>query len=92
MTVCYTVTMKLKIRKLDWYKRRQPVKKIQPVSVNVDDLQLIDNHRCTMYALYDDGVTYTLSGRVNVNDQTGKWTVHGTNPHGLATLVDIIEE
>ena len=82
--------MIFKIRKLDWYKRRKPTKKIQPVSVNVDNVQLIDNYRCVMCVLYNDGVVYQLSGRVNVNDITGRWTVHGINPHGLATLVEII--
>lgn len=43
-----------------------------------------------MYVLYNDGAIYELSGRVNVNDITGRWTVHGINPHGLATMVDII--
>lgn len=81
--------MKLKIRKLSWYKRRKPTKEIQPISVNVDDIQLIDYHRCMMFVLYNDGVVYTLSGVVNVNDVTGRWTVYGINPHGLATMVDI---
>lgn len=81
--------MKLKIRKLSWYKRRKPTVEIQPVAVNVADLQLVDNHRCDMWVLYDDGVVYALSGRVNVNDITGRWTVHGINPYGLATMVDI---
>lgn len=80
--------MKLTIRQLSWYKRREPTKEIQPVSVEVDDLQLIDNHSCKMHVLYDDGNTYELSGRVNVN-HVGKWTVHGLNPHGLSCLVDI---
>ncbi len=83
--------MKLKIRKLDWYKRRVPTKKIEPISVEVDDLQLIDSHRCAMHVLYDDGNTYELSGRVSVN-HVGKWTVHGINPHGLSCLVDIIKD
>lgn len=83
--------MKLEIRKLSWYKRREPTKEIQPVSVEVDDLQLIDNHSCKMSVLYDDGNTYELSGRVNVN-HVGKWTVQGINPHGLSCLVDIEQD
>lgn len=83
--------MKLKIRELSWYKRREPTEEMKPVSVTVDDLQLIQNHRCDMCVLYDDGNTYLLGGRVSQNDITGKWTVHGINPHGLSTLVDIIE-
>lgn len=95
--------MKLTIRQLSWYKRREPTKEIYPVSVEVDDLQLIDNHSCKMHVLYDDGNTYELSGRVSVSyiyalDGTvkkgtvGKWTVHGLNPHGLSCLVDIEED
>lgn len=83
--------MKLKIRELSWFKRREPTKEIKPVSVEVEDLQLIQNHRCDMHVLYDDGVTYTLNGRVSQNDITGKWTVHGINHFGLSTLVDIEE-
>jgi len=94
--------MKLTIRKLSWYKRREPTKEIEPVSVVVDDLQLVSNHRCVMHVLYDDGNTYALSGRVSVSyiysldgkvkkDIVGKWTVHGLNPHGLSCLVDITE-
>ena len=82
--------MKLIIRELDWFKRREPTKRIKPVTVQVTDLQLVDNHYCTMHVLYDDGVTYDLTGRVSKNDITGKWTVHGINPKGLSTLVDIV--
>ena len=98
----YSERMKLKIRKLSWYKRREPTKELEPVSVEVDDLQLIDNHTCKMSVLYDDGNTYELAGRVNVSytygldgkpkkGTVGKWTVHGLNPHGLSCLVDITE-
>lgn len=83
--------MKLKVRELSWFKRREPTKEIRPVSVEVDNLQLVENHRCEMIVLYDNGIKYTLSGRVSQNDITGKWTVHGINPYGLSTLVDIEE-
>ncbi len=83
--------MKLKIRTQSWYKRREPTKEIQPIEVKVEDLQLVSNHKCVMQVLYDDGNWYELGGRVSQNDITGKWTVHGINPHGLSTLVDIEE-
>ena len=83
--------MKLRIRSQSWYKRREPTKEIQPIEVEIDDLRLISNHNCDMRVLYDDGQWYDLSGRVSQNDITGKWTVQGTNPHGLSTLVDIVE-
>jgi len=84
--------MKLEIRKTSWFKRRVPTKEIEAVSVEIEDLKLIDNHKCTMKVVYDDGKTYELSGRVNLNDIKGTWTVAGNNPHGLMTMVDIIEE
>ena len=83
--------MKLEIRTLSWYKRREPTKEIQPVEVRVEDLQLIQNHYSTMHVLYDDGNWYELNGRVCQNDITGKWTIHGINPKGLSCLVDISE-
>lgn len=84
--------MKFKIRNTDWFKRREPTKEIKPVSVKVDSLQLIDNYKCDMEVLYDDGEVYILSGRVNSNDIKGTWTVHGINFNGLSVLADIIEE
>ena len=83
--------LKLVCRKMDWYKRRIPVKTLEPVSVEIDDLQLINNHRCIMTVLYEDGIYYELSGRVNRNDQSGKWVVHGIDPHGKSVLMDIEE-
>lgn len=84
--------MKFNIRHMDWFKRRSPVKQIQPVKVDITGLQLVDNHYCDMDVLYDDGNTYRLNGRVMQNDITKKWTVHGLNPHGLSVLVDIVED
>lgn len=84
--------MKFAIRHMDWFKRRTPVKTIQPVSVTIPELKLKDNHYCDMDVLYDDGNTHRLNGRVMQNDITKKWTVHGLNPHGLSVLVDVIQE
>jgi hypothetical protein len=83
--------MKLEIRTLSWYKRREPTKEIQPIEVEIEDLQLISNHYSNMRVLYDDGNWYDLTGRVTQNDITGKWSIQGLNPHGLSCLVDVIE-
>jgi len=83
--------MKLKIRDTSWFKRREPIKEIQPVTVSIYGLELTNDHMCEMMATYDDGNTYKLSARVNQNAITGNWTVHGINHKGLSTLVDVIE-
>ena len=84
--------MEFKIRDTSWFKRRDPVEEIKPVTVTVSNLELTNNHMCEMLATYDDGNTYKLSARVNQNPITEKWTVHGINHFGLSTLVDIIEQ
>ncbi len=83
--------MKYKIRELSWYKRREPTKEAKPVSVEVEDLQLVDNHMCKMRATYDDGNIYDLTARVCLNDIKGIWTVHGIDHQGHSVLCDIIE-
>lgn len=80
--------MKLTIRNMSWFKRREPTVESKPVSVEVDDLQQVVNHKCKMHVLYDDDITYNLDAVVQVN-HVGKWTVHGLNPHGKSCLVDI---
>ena len=83
--------MKYEIRELSWYKRREPTKEAKPVSVKVDDLQLVINHVCAMHAIYDDGNTYELGARVHFNDIKKTWTVHGIDHLGHSVLCDIIE-
>ena len=83
--------MEFRIRKTNWYKRREPHKEIEPVLALVpDDMKLENNHMCKMVVFYDDDDSYVLSARVNQNEQTGNWTIHGINHTGLSTLVDII--
>ncbi len=86
--------MEFKIRKTDWYKRRVPVKEIEPEEVTeITGFELKDNHRCIMYVRYSDGVVYELTGRVYENTQVrGKWAVQGINAHGKMVIVDILEE
>jgi hypothetical protein len=86
----YITKMKFKIRKLNYFKRRIPEKEIQGVSVKFRGLKLKDNHTCVMIITYDDGNTHELTGRVNLNDIKGTWSVAGSNPHGQLTMVDII--
>lgn len=83
--------MEFELRDVRWAKRRIPTEEIQPVSIEVPDIELQQNFTCDMYALYDDGETYKLAARVNQNDITGKWTVHGINHFGLSALADIVD-
>lgn len=83
--------MKFSIREMDWYKRRAPTRQPKPTSVECNDFQLIENHYCNLHVTYDDGNLHHLTGRVSRNDITGKWTCHGTDPHGRSVLLDCIE-
>ena len=85
--------MKLEIRNISWYKRRPPAGELYPIEiVEVEDLQLVDNHRTPMKVKYTDGVVYDLTGRVSVN-HVGKWTIAGNCPTEFMltlTIVDIV--
>lgn len=83
--------MKLTIREMSWYKRRLPTQDPKPISVQIPDIRLINNHRCDMIVEYDDGNTHTLSGRVNLNDVKNVWAIHGIDHQGHQCMVDIDE-
>lgn len=84
--------MKFKIREMSWYKRRIPTPEPKPTSVQIPDIKLIENHRCDMLVTYDDGNSYTLSGRVNQNTVKKTWAVHGIDHQGHQCMVDIEED
>lgn len=84
--------MKFKIRVTDWFKRRVPTPEPKAVSVEVIGFEKINNGRCLMKATYDDGITYDLDARININEILDKWTVTGYNPHGKMVMCDVIEE
>ena len=81
--------MKFKIREMDWFKRRIPTPEPTPTSVQIPNIKLIENHRCDMLVTYDDGNSYTLSGRVNQNTVKKTWTIHGIDHQGHQCMVDI---
>lgn len=77
---------------MSWFKRRIPTPEPKPVDVEIDDLQLKENHRCNMTVTYDDGNVYKLTGRVNQNEVKKTWAVHGIDSCGHQCMVDIIDE
>lgn len=81
--------MKFKIREMSWFKRRIPTPEPKPISVQILDIKLIENHRCDMIVTYDDGNTFTLSGRVNQNQIKKIWAIHGIDHQGHQCMVDI---
>jgi hypothetical protein len=81
--------VKLTIRQMSWYKRRPDPREPKPVDVEIPDLKLIDEHRCEMFVVYDNGEKFCLSGRVNQNTITGGWAIHGIDPNGHECMVDI---
>jgi hypothetical protein len=81
--------MNLKIRKMDWYKRRLPTKDPKPIKSIVKYLEFIENYICIMTVTYDDGNVYDLTARVNQNKILKTWTVHGIDSKGHTCLCDI---
>ncbi len=84
--------MKFEIRNTEWAKRRIPTKDIKAVSVEVIGFEKVDNGKCIMNATYDNGETYELTARINLNDILDKWTVTGYDPHGKMVMCDVIED
>ena len=60
-----------------WSKRRRPVKEPQPVSAEIADFKLEEQHFCTMQVNYDDGSQQSFYSRVLRNPITQQWTVDG---------------
>jgi len=84
--------MEYKIRHLDWYKRRLPIKNPQPVKVEIDNIELEKNTYCDMTVEFDDGEVFEFDGRVQYNDIKDTWTVHGfSSDSGRQCFVDVIE-
>lgn len=90
----YTTYMKFNIRATEqsYFKRRLPTKGQTILSVTVTGFDKVSNHTCIMNATYDDGKTYELTGRINLNSIKGTWTVTGYNPHGKMVICDVIED
>lgn len=61
----------------NWAKRRRVKPEPQPVSVEIADFKLIEQHFCNMVVHYDDGSQQTYYSRVLRNAITGQWTVDG---------------
>lgn len=84
--------MEFKIRKLDWYKRRSPVKEPEALSVKIPDFKKEENHPCDVFTLYDDGIERRLLGRVVRNSVTGVWAVNGLANGGFVVFAQLISE
>jgi hypothetical protein len=82
-----------KVMPQSWYKRRKPTSPELTInSVNVSGFQKVDNAYCKLVVTMSDSVSYELDARINVNDISQRWTVHGTNPHGLSVLLELVEK
>lgn len=60
-----------------WEKRRKPTKQPQPVSVEIPDFVLKEQHFCNMRVIFDDYSERTFYSRVLCNHLTKQWTVDG---------------
>ena len=83
--------MEYKIRHLSWFKRREPTKDPQPVKVEIDNIELIENSYCDMTVEFDDSNVYEFRGRIGHNKIKDTWTVHGFDHKGHQCFVDIVE-
>jgi len=84
------MNIKLSIRHINYVKRRLPdPHKIFPVSVEIPELQLVDNNICSMHMTFDNSETHILDGRVQFNPQKGKWAIAGTHK-GELVMVDVL--
>jgi hypothetical protein len=84
--------MEYEIRNLSWFKRREPTKDPQPVKVEINNIELVNNSYCDMIVEYDDGKIFEFNGRVNLNDIKNTWTVHGfSSASGRQCFVDVVE-
>ena len=81
---------KFEIMPLSWSKRREHTEPEGVKSFSVEGFCKKDNAHCVMSVEMLDGSCYTLRGRINVNDQNGRWTVHGMNPHGFVILLRLV--
>lgn len=78
--------MKLVPRDIHYYKRRLPDQKLTVVSASSSDLQLIDYSQCNLEVTLGCGTIHQVTGRVNKNDQSGKWSI-ATNIFGDNRLI-----
>ena len=76
---------------MSWFKRRPPTREIRPIHVDIPDLELSENFKCSMLVTYDNGEKIMLSGRVNQNPIKKTWAVHGIDTKGHQCMVDIVE-
>lgn len=83
--------MKYEIREMSWYKRRTPTPEPKAISVEIDNVQLVQNHECKMVATYDNGEIHHLGARVHHNDIKDTWSVQGIDAHGHSVVVDLSE-
>lgn len=60
-----------------WAKRRKLDAQIKPVSINIPDFQLKEQHFCNMEVTYEDGSVKRYYSRVLRHHKTGQWTVDG---------------
>lgn len=85
--------MYFELMPMDWYKRRDPDKDKKEIKkVHVENFQKIDGFKCEMFVEMECGIVLQLNAYAQVNDITGKWTVHGMNETGISVLARLIEE
>ena len=85
---------------MSWHMRRTPTY-VPPsvVEYEVLDFEKVDQHRCSMFVKLSDGSDYLLTARVSRACTYGvdgtetniRWTVQGTDPHGMNVLLRVLQ-
>jgi len=86
--------MKFKMRNTDWTKRRRPDDDHPTVvDFKVTGFEKVNNGRCEMFVMYNNGEHYDLTARININELAtpNRWTVHGMDALGHSLLVELVE-
>ena len=60
-----------------WAKRRSAVAEPVPISIEIPDFELKEQHFCNMHVTFDDGNKQSFYSRVLCNHITKQWTVDG---------------
>lgn len=60
-----------------WAKRRKAEPEPQPISIQIPDFELKEQHFCNMHVTFDNGRKEIYYSRVLCNHITKQWTVDG---------------
>lgn len=85
--------IKFIVRRINYYKRREPTPTREVDSISVPDFQFEHYHSCSMIVNYSDGETVTLRAQVLQNPVVKtKWSVSGHDTNYNHVIADVTQE